>query len=584
MIDKAGGQKTRRQWIGERYETIVESGKIFPWWAWIIAFLLLLLFGLVHGCFSMLMPMHLYFMWAIIIRLCIFWSVHESTDKKAFLQKIPQIKWTWLKGGITIFFAGLILVLLLAWPGFIPRTIGFTRANVMKSSVTEFKLGNVEMFPEIQPEELRLTTSGIARSIAETKKTSGASSITGTHLGEDNRTLSWISTVSETPVLGYFLIGDSNRIREKIVIPVTDATGEKAKVIDSKMFFAEGLWWQKDIRVHGTDRFPLRTFSRGYITENNEGESVAVTTSYFAMPFGALYDPKVHIWDPITGDLLGEYTPNDAPAWVVQRWDESYVEIMGDKFGDFRLTANNDLNYWIGTLYFSDRSADPSEPEGLRYQMWYNETTAVYIFDNKKNEEVMELLIIATKEGMTVYSMDHLKFIGADDAKETAISGLPALTGERTYKTPIALLYRIDSEVYYHIPIYTYSGGHYFPVHFALVRAYDRYLVRRSCDDYGGMIGAVKAAYEYVKGVPGPEPTEGTVINGTITEIHEPRTIEGSDEQFFIIEPDEGEGVRLLVKYALITDDERFTFVSAKVGDWISVKVDKDNIVLEVLP
>jgi len=549
-------------------------------WYAILVLSALGLFGLgfLHGFYSMLMPMHLYFIYVSLIRLSILWIVYELTDEKAFLQKLPKVEWTTIKATVAILVVCLPLILLLAWPGFIPRTIGYTRASVMKSIINEFKLGSVAMFPEIRPEELRLTTSAIAKSIAETKKTSGASWITSVHLGMYNGTLSWICTVSERPLWGSLLVGDSNRIKELIVVPVNDATGEKSKVVTARMFYSEGLWWQNDIRVHAADRFPLRTFSRGYVTENDEGRLVIVSTSYFEMPFGALYDPKIHVWDTITGELLGEYSPSNAPAWVVQRWDEEFVELMGDEFGDFRLTANNDLDYWIGTFYFSDRSADPSEPEGLRYQLWNGEITAVYIFDNKKNEEVMELLLIARKEGMYLYSMDHLKFIGPDDAKETAISGLPALTGERTYATPLALLYRIGSDVYYHIPIYTFSEGHYYPAYFALVRASDRFLVRKSCGAFGGMIGAVKAAYETLGAAPGPEPTEGTMINGTVVEKPE------STRQWLTIKTDDGKTLKVLVKYELLkTDEEKAKIVYTKVGDRLSLLIDENGIVLKVL-
>lgn len=549
---------------------------------WVLLILLFsvvfLLVGYWHGCYTLTVPMHMYFLWAVPVRVFIFWLVHELTDEKAFLQKLPKLgTGKVIALGVTL---AIVVILGAVWPAFVLRTISFTRANVMKSKIDDFKEGTKEMFPEIRPETLRLTTSGIAESIAKTKKTSAASYITGTHLGSYNNTLCWMSTISETPFWGW-LVGDSNRIREVIIVPVTDSTGEKVTVLKMEMRYAEGLWFDKNIEVHASDRFPFRTFTRGYITMNEKGKLVYVTTSYFRVPFGALEDPKIHVWDFTTGDLLGEYDPHTAPEWVVQRWDEEYVETMGSEFGYFRKTADNDLDYSVGIFYQSDRAAEPSEPEGLRYQKWEEETTAVYIFDNKRNEDVMELLMIATKRGMTSYAMDKLQFIGADDAKETALSGLPQLSGDRTYSTPIALIYRVGAEVYYHVPVYTYSDRHYYPAYFVLVRAHDRFLIREPVGEHGGMVGAIKAVYEKLGAPVGPTPTEITAINGTLV-YKDSYTKQGNQRWVLGLKLNDGRVVELLAKAETLTDKEISKILKMQVGDPAGFFVDTENIVVNV--
>ncbi|RLI06788.1 hypothetical protein DRO32_05105, partial [Candidatus Bathyarchaeota archaeon] len=191
----------------------------------------------------------------------------------------------------------------------------------MRSSFKEMALGNASLFPEIDPDQLRLTTSEIARSIAEMKKTSAASKVTSVHLGIYNGELCWIATVSEPPAFGSLLLGPSNRIREVIIIPVTDATGERAIVLPLRADYAEGLWFPKDIRVRAQDLYPTRTFSRAYLTWSPEhNKLVYITTSYYQVPLGPLKDPMVHVWDPQTGALLTSYRPEEAPDWVIQRW------------------------------------------------------------------------------------------------------------------------------------------------------------------------------------------------------------------------------------------------------------------------
>jgi len=546
-----------------------------PSWPWAIIVPLLLLLGFFHGSFTLTIPMHIYILNAAITRVILLGVVHELTDDKAFLQKLPKLKWTKIKFAVAVIFIIVLLFATFIWPAFYQRSIGFWRADVMKSSITAFESGSIEMFPEITPEELRLTTADVAKSIAETKKSSSASWITSVHLGMYNRALSWICTVSETPVLG-MLIFDANKIRELIIIPVTDATGEKAQVVPARMLFGEGLWWDKDANVHGSDSSALRTFSRGYVTQNDEGKFVVVTTSYFEQPFGPLYDSRIHVWDPITGDLLGEYTAGNAPAWIIQRWDESYLETMGTEFGHFRSTTNNDLDYWIGVPKYSDRSAEPSEPEGLRYQMWNNEINAVYIFDNARNEEIMELLIIATSQSTTVYSMDHLQFIGADDAKEAAISGLPPLADDREYRTPMALLYRIGSSVYYHIPIYSLSGEHYFPAYFTLVRAGDRTVIRKQASDFGGMLGAVHETYKLAGGELVKPPSEAIEISG-IVEYKYNYTVNGSTTWILGIRAANGTTIEV---YATASDFPRelvSRLIQLKIGDTITVIIDSNR-------
>lgn len=558
------------RWRRRRWPRGIRAGKRI----WIFVVALLSIAGFFHGIATMATPVHIYIIWAIVLRGGTYWAVHELTDEKAFLQKFPKLSLK-KKVGVAITVCG-VLFLSFLYPAFCLRTVGFARASAMRGTMDKFEIGTVEMFPEIDPESLRVTTSGIARSIAELKRTSAASLVTSVHLGMYNGTLAWICTVSETPLFGRLLLGGSNRVREIIVVPVNDATGEKSILIPVKMTFGEGLWFQNGIKIHGTDRFPFRTFTRGYVTGHGE-DIVLVTTSYFDGIL-ALYDPKVHVWSLITGDLVGQYTPNDAPDWVVQRWDENYVENMGDKFGDFRWTSENELNYWNGVPYFSDRSADPSEPEGLRYQIWDDELTAVYLFDNKRNKEILELVMTATREGLTLYSVDHLKLLSPDDAKEAAIAGLPALPEKRQYRTPLALIYRIGSEIYYHIPIYTLAERHYYPAYFALVRTTDRSVFREDVGKHGGMTGAIKAVYELV----GVEPTEERTITGTLDTKYE--YIEGGNTRYWLtIRTEEDALIDVLIKVESLTQEEVLKILKTDIGDGISVVVDQNNVVTEVL-
>lgn len=532
--------------------------------------------GAILGAYTIAIPIHLYLFWAFILRSIPFWIVSVITAKEPFartkrlVSKEGEISASRVIALIILIF---LLVGVLAFFG--PRSISYWQAITFKGMIREFQKGSIELFPEINPAGLRVTTSEIARSIAEIKRTSAESWITSVHLGMYENELSWICTVSEKPTFG-MLIGSSNAIREVIAIPVTDATGEKAKVIPFRAFYAEGLWFGNDIKVHGNDVFPLRSFSRGYITSQN-GRLVLVTTSYVET-FGPLIDLKIHVWDPITGELIGEYTPYDAPEWVVQRWDEEALRIMGDAFGDFRWTAENELNYWNGIPRFSDRSADPSEPEGLRYQMWNGELTAVYLFDNKRNSQVLELVIIATREGIKIYSLDHLGLLSPDDAKELAISGLPDLPEGKIYYTPLALIYRIGSRLFYHIPIYIeiQDQERYYPQYFALVDCQSRSYVRESVEKYGGMTETIKAVYEKVRA-----PSKEEIIEGEV--IDKDEWVENGNTRIWLTLNANGTEINVLVKAELLNPGEMHLLLDKKIGDKIAIKIDKNNVVTKVI-
>ncbi len=564
---------------------------------------LLLVVGYGHGCATLLVPIHIYLMWLVLLRaLALGAFVLAGKGLAKLAASMPEVSLRDLlfkprkarrletrpralrisKRGLKIGAIVLLALIVLLSPIGVPlasRAVGFARASYMLEHFKAVGRGSIDLFPEIDPDQLRVTTSGIARSIAEMKKTSAASWVTSVHLGMYEGELCWIATVSEPPLFGSLLLGESNRLREIIVVPVTDATGERAKVVPLPASYGEGLWFDRDIRVHAQDMFPTRTFTRAYLTWSPEHHKlVYVTTSYYEVPFGPLTDPMVHIWDPQTGALLGQYRPEEAPDWVVQRWDEEWLEAMGAAFGEFRWTADNKLNFWNGLPYYSDRSAEPAEPEGLRYQMWPGgELVGVYLFQNKRNPSLLELVIIARRDGVYLYSLDHLGLISPSEAKAVAKSGLPALpSGD--YATPLALLYRIGNELYYHIPVFVKQEGHYYPAYFALVRATDRRLVRTSCAELGGLREAVLAAYAQVR----REAARYTVLNGTLVAKYE--YVEGGNTRIWLdIKLENGTVVSVLAKVELLDPEDVRLLLAKEIGDYISVVVDERLLVVDVL-
>ena len=251
---------------------------------------------------------------------------------------------------------------------------------------------------------------------------------------------------------------------------------------------------------------------------------------------------------------------------------------MGASFGEFRWTADNDLNFWNGLPYYSDRSAEPAEPEGLRYQLWPGgELVGVYLFQNKRNPSLLELVIIARRDGVYLYGLNHLALISPSEAKRVAKAGLPALPSG-SYSTPLALLYRIGNQLYYHIPIFIYQEGHYIPAYFALVRATDRRCFRTSCAEVGGLREAVLAAYAQV----GKEARRYMTLNGTLVGKYE-YVEEGNTRIWLDIRLDNGTVVSVLAKVELLDPEDVYLLLSKQIGDYISVVVDEERIVIDVL-
>lgn len=590
----------------KEYGEIDESENKILRWTFIGLAVILFLVGSFHGAFTLAIPLHLYWFEMLWLRIPIFlvacyiinlsFSEEQfSTIKKLFTlpgERSDDMKIRW--GRVTVISTITVVLLIsgLFFPAFIPRTIGYLRADTFKPAIESFEHGTIDIFPEIDPGDLRVTTSGIAISIAGIKKTSAESKVTSVHLGEYGGELGWICTLSAKPLFGFALLGDSNRIREAIFIPLNDSTGESSQVIPFTGNYGEGLWIDKAMNVHANDRFPLRTFSRCYISSMDE-QLVYVTTSYTEIPIlpffgGLLTDPRVHVWDPTTGALIAEYTPNDAPEHIIQRWDERFLEIMGNSFGDYRWDQGDNLNYWAGFIKHSDRGANPSEADGLRYQEWNGELTAVYLFDNKRNEKILEMALVATNEKLTLYSLDHLSLLSPDDAKELAVTGLPALPGkeQKSYSTPLALVYRIGSKLYYHIPVYikTTSGRstQYYPAHFALVDCESRTLFREPAES-GGMIQAVEELYLKLQsdGNGDIPPIQERTITGTLKDKDE--WTDGGNTRMWLTIDENGTDINVLVKAELLSPEEIHIILDKEVGQTITVKVDEDNIVTEVI-
>jgi len=98
-------------------------------------------------------------------------------------------------------------------------------------------------------------------------------------------------------------------------------------------------------------------------------------------------------------------------------------------------------------------------------------------------------------------SLDHMALISPRGAKRDAKAEMSSPSEGRCYSTPLALLYRIDADPYYHIPS-VYLRWRHGPLYtfFALVRATDRTCVRVRCVDISEMREAVLAAYIIIKG------------------------------------------------------------------------------------
>ena len=554
---------------------------------WPFVLLLLSIFGTGHGAHTLDVPVQVFWGWALVIRLPLaavtfglIWLIRRTAyevENAGSGRLRPRI----LRFLLIIFIVIIVLITAFIWPAYATRSIRIARARSLPPLVREWSPLTTEIFPEIDPVELRVTSEEIATSIAEMKKTSAASWILSVHLGSFHGQLCWFASVSETPWMG-MLVGQSNRLRELIIIPVTDATGEHATILPFSATYGDHLWFDHCIRVHASDRFPTRRFSRAYITENDQGQLVLVTTSYLPAPFYArIYEPRVHVWDPQTGELLAEYAPADAPNWVIQRWDEEMLLYLANAFGEFRWSERNDLNFWNGIPYYSHRSCQPAEV--VRYQRWGNEIVAVLLMSNRLNPSYLELVIIARRDGIYVYDAHNLSLISPEEAKAVAVAGLPELeTG--SYSTPLALLYRIGSDLFYHIPIFVQESREeevvrWVPAYFALIRATDRTCIRASCAA-GGLQAAVLEAYQQARRL--TQPTTYRLINGTIIARYQ-YVVEGNTRLWLTIQLSNGTIVDVLARAELLTDQEMLTLLRKQIGDSIALLVDSQNIVIQVL-
>ncbi|RLI07534.1 hypothetical protein DRO32_03735 [Candidatus Bathyarchaeota archaeon] len=201
----------------------------------------------------------------------------------------------------------------------------------------------------------------------------------------------------------------------------------------------------------------------------------------------------------------------------------------------------------------------------------------VYLFQNKRNPSLLELVIIARRDCVYLYSLNHLALISPSEAKNVAKAGLPALPGGE-YRTPLALLYRIGDQLYYHIPVFIYQGGHYIPAYFALVRATDRRCFRTSCAELGGLREAILAAYALA----GREARRYTTIEGTLVGKYE-YVEEGNTRIWLDIRLPNGTVVSVLAKVELLDPEDVYLLLSKQVGDRISVVVDEKRVVVDVL-
>jgi hypothetical protein len=449
---------------------------------------------------------------------------------------------------------------------------------------------------EVPDNLVRLTTEELARSIASQRMSElgGALEIVDMQVTTYEGRLVWVAVVARPEAWGA-------KFRTAGLVIVDANEPDRTPTIVKESFpLADGLDFNPIIGAWGSvrakgfygidtalsygDTYPVRTPEGGW--------AIAVTT-YRTNMLGVREYSGVYVIDQ--GGNIIDHHVKDLPAWLIQPFDEqSFLEGGVDSWGGTKRGGGFDV-LAEGFLWIPPSQDRLAIAEDTRY-----------IYDPDLKQVVAMIMIYpvrdggdlslagafkVTPKGISYYDLKQHNMMSGKVAGGIVKSKITARAGTN-YFTAMELLYPVrvgDSTRYaWFVPIYFQSqdgGGLMGLAGLGLVDAQEpnKVTIQYTGEGVTGatLVRRAKQSFRTLYGEAAVPTSDLKTVDGELVEKQEPYTREGNTRQWLTVETSEGR-LDVLVKAELLSDAELLKIQKAKVGDTLTLDVDRDNVVRRV--
>lgn len=310
---------------------------------------------------------------------------------------------------------------------------------------------------EIPDDLLRMTTPELAKSIALSRMAEFGSGvqILSTHVTMYKNRLTWINTVASTnlwadnSIKGLVTVDANDPSKVEILKDITFAVGEGLLTIYPFTLGDAGARL-----YHGTSTD--FNYGRQYMTQDPNGEWKLIVTSTY--PRASDWVNEIHgvyVFNKM-GALENYYEQGAIPSWIVQVYDEGWLEGMISNWGGFR-RGDHDFDVWAAGLLWikgpSNARIEMSEDTRFILDPDIGDVSAMVMVCPAGNARTLAGMFKATRDGIFYYDYREQGVISGDYAEEVIEKNIVARINGQVDAT-MPLLYPYKGRLTWFVPVY----------------------------------------------------------------------------------------------------------------------------------
>jgi len=434
----------------------------------LLTFLLGLLFFFI--LVVVLTPLSLFLYWLVYSRLFLAFSeyafqigrrIEEGEEEKLYYQPVrlrrPKVT---IRVSAKVVAALFVLFLLSAIVGAV-----FTQVQRVSNAYyfNDFIQSRTDLpfNTSLSDSQVRLVTEELAISVARRHMAEFGSNVQvlDSHITKTlDGKLIWVTVIGSTNVLA------ENYVKGFILIDATDPVAVP-QIVHKEFSVGQGLWWDHNIIFRSYLSENTNSYGVAYPSWNPTTNELVYIVTRYEVGFDLIRRYKGLIIYDSEGKIIYDYTTlQSVPSWVIQVYDENWMEHMINEWGGFR--RGSSFDYWSGGfLWIVPPSRERMEmSEDTRYIIdpETGDIIAMVMVNPVASERTLAGVFKATRQGIFFYDYSKENYISGITAEDIVEGKLPKpATG--LYYAEMPLLYPVEvSEgvfrLAWYVPIYWREG------------------------------------------------------------------------------------------------------------------------------
>jgi hypothetical protein len=420
-----------------------------------------------------LTPLSLFVYWMVYLRLFFAFleyvfktvgrkvDIEEKSERRSYFYR-PR----WVRPKITVSIGGKVVALLFIVFLLLSLVVAvFTQ--VQRVSNTYYfsgfiKQGSGMLFNSSIPDnQVRLVTEELAVSVARRHMSEFGSNmrVLDTHITKtlDGR-LVWITVIGSTNVLA------ENYVKGFILIDATDPAAVP-EIVHKEFMVGDGLWLDRNIIFRSYSTENTNSYGVAYPSWDPTTDELVYIVARYEVGFDLIRRYKGLVIYDSEGNVVYDYTAlSSVPTWVMQVYDENWMEYMINEWGGFR--RGTGFDYWAGGFLWivppSRERVEMSEDTRYIVDPETEDVIAMVMVNPVANERTLAGVFKATRQGIFFYDYSQEEYISGITAEDIVGGKLPPpATGYFDTEMPLLYPVEVSAGVFrlaWYVPIYWREG------------------------------------------------------------------------------------------------------------------------------